>query len=101
MGRTPPHQLAPITEVMGWHIDESAMAAIEAILSETIKDPVGPEFMAPLDRLAQSKGSPNIPFSGGVRYRSRIVLDSVRCWVSLDPMVSRGLSGVRRPFARQ
>ena len=36
----------------GWHIDASAMAEIDRILSETIVDPVGPEFMAPPDRLA-------------------------------------------------
>jgi hypothetical protein len=28
------------------------MAEIDLILQETIKDPIGPEFMAPPDRLA-------------------------------------------------
>jgi hypothetical protein len=32
---------------MGWTIDEAAMREIDRILAETIKDPVGPEFMAP------------------------------------------------------
>jgi aryl-alcohol dehydrogenase-like predicted oxidoreductase len=45
-------QLSPIAEVTGWRIDGSAMAEIDQILQETIKDPVGPEFMAPPDRLA-------------------------------------------------
>jgi aryl-alcohol dehydrogenase-like predicted oxidoreductase len=45
-------QLSPIAEVTGWHIDSSAMAEIDQILQETIKDPVGPEFMAPPDSLA-------------------------------------------------
>jgi aryl-alcohol dehydrogenase-like predicted oxidoreductase len=45
-------QLAPIADVVGWHIDSSAMAQIDQILQETIRDPVGPEFMAPPDRLA-------------------------------------------------
>jgi aryl-alcohol dehydrogenase-like predicted oxidoreductase len=45
-------QLAPIARVMGWHIDPPAMAEIDRILHETIRDPVGPEFMAPPDRLA-------------------------------------------------
>jgi aryl-alcohol dehydrogenase-like predicted oxidoreductase len=45
-------QLAPIADVAGWHIDSSAMAQIDQILQETIRDPVGPEFMAPPDRLA-------------------------------------------------
>jgi aryl-alcohol dehydrogenase-like predicted oxidoreductase len=45
-------QLAPISDVIGWRIDESAMAEIDRILQETVKDPVGPEFMAPPDRVA-------------------------------------------------
>src|SRR6202158_4521946 len=44
-------QLSPIADVAGWHIDGAAMAAIELILRETIRDPIGPEFMAPPDRL--------------------------------------------------
>ena len=51
-GARRPDQLMPAGEVMGWRLDSSAMAAIDAILSETIKDPVGPEFMAPPDQLA-------------------------------------------------
>jgi aryl-alcohol dehydrogenase-like predicted oxidoreductase len=45
-------QLAPIADVVGWHIDKTAMDEIDRILKETISDPVGPEFMAPPDRLA-------------------------------------------------
>ena len=45
-------QLSPIADVAGWHIDGAAMAEIDLILRETIKDPIGPEFMAPPDRLA-------------------------------------------------
>jgi aryl-alcohol dehydrogenase-like predicted oxidoreductase len=51
-GARRPDQLAPIGEVMGWHIDGAAMTEIDRILQETIKNPVGPEFMAPPDRLA-------------------------------------------------
>jgi aryl-alcohol dehydrogenase-like predicted oxidoreductase len=51
-GARHPGQLAPIDEVMGWRIDASAMAAIDAMLARAIPDPVGPEFMAPPDRLA-------------------------------------------------
>jgi hypothetical protein len=36
----------------GWHIDASAMVEIDRILSETIVEAVGPEFMAPPDLLA-------------------------------------------------
>ena len=46
-GARRPDQLEPINEVMGWHIDGPAMADIDRILAQTIKDPVGPEFMAP------------------------------------------------------
>jgi aryl-alcohol dehydrogenase-like predicted oxidoreductase len=51
-GARRPEQLSPVTDVLGWHIDQSAMAEIDRILEQTIKDPVGPEFMAPPDRLA-------------------------------------------------
>jgi aryl-alcohol dehydrogenase-like predicted oxidoreductase len=51
-GARRPEQLSPVHEVMGWHIDGSAMAEIDQILKRTIKDPVGPEFMAPPDRVA-------------------------------------------------
>jgi aryl-alcohol dehydrogenase-like predicted oxidoreductase len=45
-------QLSPIADVVGWHIDKEAMDEIDRILKETVRDPVGPEFMAPPDRLA-------------------------------------------------
>jgi len=40
-------QLAPIDGVMGWRLDEGAMAEIDKIIAETVTSPVGPEFMAP------------------------------------------------------
>ena len=43
-------QLSPIAGALGWRIDDATMAEIDRILLETIKDPVGPEFMAPPDR---------------------------------------------------
>jgi aryl-alcohol dehydrogenase-like predicted oxidoreductase len=51
-GARRPDQLAPISGVPGWHIDSSAMAEIDRILSETIVNAVGPEFMAPPNQLA-------------------------------------------------
>jgi aryl-alcohol dehydrogenase-like predicted oxidoreductase len=51
-GARRPDQLDPITGLAGWHIDSSAMAEIDRILSETIVDAVGPEFMAPPVQLA-------------------------------------------------
>jgi aryl-alcohol dehydrogenase-like predicted oxidoreductase len=40
-------QLAPVADVMGWHLDGGTVEAIDRILRDTIKDPLGPEFMAP------------------------------------------------------
>jgi hypothetical protein len=50
--RSTPYQLSPIAEVIAWHIDSAAMVEIDQILQETIRNPIGPEFMAPPDRLA-------------------------------------------------
>ena len=46
-GARRPDQLDALADVMGWQLDQQAMAAIDAILAEEIHDPVGPEFMAP------------------------------------------------------
>jgi aryl-alcohol dehydrogenase-like predicted oxidoreductase len=45
-----PGQMDPIPEIMGWRLDQAVMDALDVILQETIKDPVGPEFMAPPPR---------------------------------------------------
>jgi aryl-alcohol dehydrogenase-like predicted oxidoreductase len=46
-GARHPDQLQPIDQVSGWSLDAAAKAEIDRILSETIADPIGPEFMAP------------------------------------------------------
>ena len=46
-GARRPEQLAPIKEVSGWSLTKSDFVAIDAILRENIRNPVGPEFMAP------------------------------------------------------
>jgi aryl-alcohol dehydrogenase-like predicted oxidoreductase len=51
-GARRPEQLAPIREVIGWSLGKSDFAAIDAILRENIRNPVGPEFMAPPAREA-------------------------------------------------
>jgi aryl-alcohol dehydrogenase-like predicted oxidoreductase len=51
-GARHPDQLQPVDEVTGWQLDAAAKAEIDRILRETITDPVGPEFMAPLARRA-------------------------------------------------
>lgn len=49
-GARKPDQLSPVDEVTDWQISESDMKRIDEILSNTIKDPVGPGFMAPPSR---------------------------------------------------
>lgn len=49
-GARRPDQLDPVSNVEGWSLNEQAMKDIDAILAEHIKDPVGPEFMAPPSR---------------------------------------------------
>ena len=46
-GARRPEQLAPIREVSGWSLTKGDFAAIDAILRDNIRNPVGPEFMAP------------------------------------------------------
>jgi aryl-alcohol dehydrogenase-like predicted oxidoreductase len=40
-------QLDPVDDAMGWALDGDAKKRIDEILLRTVKDPVGPEFMAP------------------------------------------------------
>ncbi len=51
-GARHPGQLDPVAEISGWKLDAAALAEIDKILAENIKDPVGPEFMAPPVRRA-------------------------------------------------
>ena len=52
-GARRPDQLTPVKAVMGWSLDDAAMREIDAILTATIYDPVGPEFMAPPARASK------------------------------------------------
>ncbi|CAN91682.1 probable oxidoreductase [Sorangium cellulosum So ce56] len=49
-GARRPEELTPINEVMGWSLDDEARAHIDAVLTGAVRDPVGPEFMAPPER---------------------------------------------------
>jgi aryl-alcohol dehydrogenase-like predicted oxidoreductase len=51
-GARRPEQLAPVSDLPGWHLDESAMVEIDRILDAWIGEPLGPEFMAPPVRTA-------------------------------------------------
>ncbi len=49
-GARRPEQLDPVGDIEGWSLDREAFDAIDEILTRCIKDPVGPEFMAPPTR---------------------------------------------------
>jgi aryl-alcohol dehydrogenase-like predicted oxidoreductase len=49
-GARHPGQLEPVGDVMGWKLDGGAFREIDRIIRDTVKDPVGPEFMAPPER---------------------------------------------------
>lgn len=51
-GARRPDQLDPVGDVYGWTLDGAAMKEIDSILATHIKEPVGPEFMAPPDKAA-------------------------------------------------
>jgi aryl-alcohol dehydrogenase-like predicted oxidoreductase len=51
-GARRPSQLDPVAEVMGWRLDDAAMAEIDHLLAMHVHDPVGPEFMAPPEHRA-------------------------------------------------
>jgi aryl-alcohol dehydrogenase-like predicted oxidoreductase len=46
-GARRPEELDPLQEILGWNLDGEAMRHIDEVLREAIRDPVGPEFMAP------------------------------------------------------
>jgi aryl-alcohol dehydrogenase-like predicted oxidoreductase len=56
-GARRPGQLDPVKDVMGWKLDDEAKRRIEQILLQTVRDPVGPEFMAPPPR---SEAAPTV-----------------------------------------
>jgi aryl-alcohol dehydrogenase-like predicted oxidoreductase len=40
-------ELAPVKDVLGWHLDEEALLYIDEIVAHSVRDPIGPGFMAP------------------------------------------------------
>jgi aryl-alcohol dehydrogenase-like predicted oxidoreductase len=49
-GARKPEQLAGLDEAFGWKLSADDLAEIDTILGNNVKDPVGPEFMAPRSR---------------------------------------------------
>jgi aryl-alcohol dehydrogenase-like predicted oxidoreductase len=54
-------ELAPVKDAMGWSLDDAARASIDAILTRCVRDPVGPEFMAPPERPRDEVARPAPP----------------------------------------
>lgn len=46
-GAKRPEQLNAVDGIFGWSLDPAAMAEISAIVSESVTDPVGPEYLTP------------------------------------------------------
>lgn len=46
-GARKPQQVDALGELFGWELSQDDLKNIDQILNDTIKDPVGPEFMAP------------------------------------------------------
>jgi len=49
-GARKPSQVEPFEKVMGWSLNEKDLQQIKTIVDETVRNPVGPEFMAPPTR---------------------------------------------------
>jgi aryl-alcohol dehydrogenase-like predicted oxidoreductase len=60
-GARKPEQLVAVDEVLGWSIDDASMGLIDNILSYNVRDPVGPEFMAPPVRAAAGASPLKLP----------------------------------------
>jgi aryl-alcohol dehydrogenase-like predicted oxidoreductase len=53
-----PHELEPLKEVMGWQLKPEDLTYIDQIITETVRDPIGPEFMAPPERPQERPAEP-------------------------------------------
>ena len=52
-GARRPDHLSAVDRVAGWSLDEASMREIKRILAAQIRDPVGPQFMAPPEQRAE------------------------------------------------
>jgi aryl-alcohol dehydrogenase-like predicted oxidoreductase len=46
-GAKRPGQLDAVAGVLGWKLDQDAMAEIDRIVNESVTDPAGPGYLAP------------------------------------------------------
>jgi aryl-alcohol dehydrogenase-like predicted oxidoreductase len=49
-GARHPGELEPVDDILGWHLDDQARGYIDEVIRTSVRDPVGPEFMAPPER---------------------------------------------------
>jgi aryl-alcohol dehydrogenase-like predicted oxidoreductase len=56
-GARRPRELAPLGDAMGWSLDDAARTHVDEVLSRCVRDPVGPEFMAPPERPRAEAGA--------------------------------------------
>jgi aryl-alcohol dehydrogenase-like predicted oxidoreductase len=57
-GARHPGELQPLAEVIGWHLDDDARAYIDEVIRASVRDPVGPEFMAPPEHAPGEREEP-------------------------------------------
>jgi aryl-alcohol dehydrogenase-like predicted oxidoreductase len=50
-GARRPSQLDPLSQVAGWRLGNDAMQEIDRIVRSNVKNPIGPEYMAPPARV--------------------------------------------------
>jgi len=46
-GGRKPEQMVALASIFDWSMDGACLSAVDSILAEAVKDPIGPEFMAP------------------------------------------------------
>jgi aryl-alcohol dehydrogenase-like predicted oxidoreductase len=49
-GARHPDELTPLRDVMGWKLSSDALDSMDKLVSDSVRDPVGPEFMAPPEK---------------------------------------------------
>jgi aryl-alcohol dehydrogenase-like predicted oxidoreductase len=52
-------ELEPLNQILGWHLDGASRAYVDEVLVQSVRDPIGPEFMAPPEHLPEP--SPEVP----------------------------------------
>jgi aryl-alcohol dehydrogenase-like predicted oxidoreductase len=50
-------ELAPVKDVLGWHLDKEALLYIDEVVAHSVRDPIGPEFMAPPEHKPRAQAS--------------------------------------------